>query len=83
MKVISCAAIARLPTVPRAEMIVVPSGMRRAELPATPAAVTDLAVLKTNRSLPEGVSTTENQGMVPSQYSAMLVFGVPPPMISR
>src|SRR5690625_7173153 len=74
-------AMARLPTVPRAEMIVVPFGINRAELPAKPLSVMVFSVAITNTSLAEGVSTTENQGMSPPQYSSTDVLGVPPPMI--
>src|ERR1035441_588916 len=71
-----------LPTVPRAEMMVVPTGKTWVEELSTPACVIFFSVSMTKTSDPCGASTTENHGMSPFQYSEMEVFGVPPPRIS-
>ena len=70
------------PTVPRAEIIVVPSGSNLVEDSRKPFSVICFSVSRTQISVGEGASTTENQGISPSQYSGMEVFGVPPPITS-
>jgi hypothetical protein len=56
-----------LPTVPRAEMIVVPTGSTRVDEFSTPSRVIFFSVFTTQMSEPSGASTTENQGMSPFQ----------------
>lgn len=70
------------PTVPRAEMIVVPTGRIRVDEFSSPSRVIFFSVSTTQTSAPFGASTTENQGISPPQYPDTEVLGVPPPMIS-
>src|SRR3989338_3942868 len=71
-----------MPTVPRAEIIVVPTGRIWVDEFSTPSHVIFFSVSTTHMSELLGASATENHGILPFQYLTTDVFGVPPPMIS-